>query len=191
SIPYSATYHISAAIPTARFHLPTLVVLWSPNYWMTGWTYDLKIAFNCAGMVWFIPNQIIENLIPPNGPPNSSSDKRVMTYSNLHLTIGFGSCSTLWNAMRLEITTSFGPSATIPFTASWYNAFSATYPLAGIRSPSLQGDTYDRTCQLVWNGNQLTYNTSYWPLYHPNEIATLIEGPEATFEDISFYPEPE
>ncbi|GAB0055797.1 hypothetical protein SIID45300_00094 [Candidatus Magnetaquicoccaceae bacterium FCR-1] len=190
SVPYSVEHIISGAVPSARFRLPILIVVWTPTYRLLSWTYDLKLTIGYSGTHWFMPHQYIDNLTPPATLPTSDSDKQVITYHDLVLTIGIGA-SSVWNAMRLEITTSFGYTATIPYSTSEVTGFSNTYTLPDIRAANLLGDTYERSCQLIWNVDQVPYGTTYWPLSHPSEIATLVEGPNTRFEDILFFPQPE
>ncbi|MBF0165065.1 MAG: hypothetical protein HQM01_11285 [Magnetococcales bacterium] len=191
SIPYSVEYSIAGARASARFRLPILIVVWTPTYGLHSWTYDLKLIIGYEVGTWFIPHQYIDNLTPPATPPASSSDKRVMIYHDLVLTIGVDESLPSWHAMRLEITTSFGYSATIPYATGTPGGFSDTVPIPGVRSPNLLGDAFERSCQLVWDVSQISYATASWPLNYPNEVATLVEGPNTRFEDIYFFPQPE
>ncbi|MEO5345866.1 MAG: hypothetical protein H7834_05750 [Magnetococcus sp. YQC-9] len=191
SIPYSAEYAISSAIAVGRFRFPILTVLWSPTPHLTEWTYELRFIIQNVGVTHYFPHQYIANMNPPPSPPASADDKRVMIYHDLVLTLGIGAYSNIWHAMQLDVTTSFGYSATIPFQSSAYNAFSVSYPLPGVQPPNLLGSSYSRTFYLNWDSTAFTYSTGYWPTFYNDQVAYLVEGPDTRFESMILLPQPE
>ncbi|MBF0272803.1 MAG: hypothetical protein HQL98_12165 [Magnetococcales bacterium] len=191
SVPYTASYAIGNGNALARFRFPLLAVTWSPNHALTGWTYALEFNIQCPDIEFYMPRQTIANMTPPLHPPGSPNDRIQTVYANLVLILGMGACSNLWYATRIQVTTSFGYGATIPFSTSPGSFFSDAITLAGIRPGNLFGDPYIRTHRLLWNSDRFTYNTGHWPDIHVNQIATLEQSPATGFDVLHFQPQPE
>lgn len=190
SVPYSARYRISYANSYGRFVFPILAVVWTPNSYMTGWQYDLRIIVNCPNIQFYIPPQSIAGLTPPQYPPSSPSDQVDSFYVDLVLTIAVDACSNIWNETTIDVTTEFGYSGTIPFSGTNSTMFSATYYLPDVRPASLLGDAYSRTLQFIWDRTTIPYDTGIWPTFYQGQLATMTQSPQIT-DSLTFYPEPE
>ncbi|MBF0189790.1 MAG: hypothetical protein HQL99_01410 [Magnetococcales bacterium] len=191
SVPYTVRYTIGNANALGRFRFPILAVTWSANASLTGWTYDLEFIPQCPGLEFYMPRQTIANLTPPFHLPGSHNDQVKTVYTNLILTLGLGSCANLWYATRVQIGTSFGYEAIIPFSDFPGSFFNDTFTLNGVRPPNLFGDDYVRTHHLVWNSDRFTYNTGHWPDLHVNQIAILEQSPAPGSDALHLKPQPE
>ncbi len=191
SVPYKARYFINNANASGRFLLPILAVTWSPNDALTSWLYELKITINCPGFSAYIPQQTIAGMTPPTNPPTSAEDREHRWYNNLILTMAFDSCPTLWNATRIEVTSSFGYSTTIPFAETKSTLFNDAYELPETFPPNGLGKTFSRSHQFVWDQTTFQYDTGIWPIFNFAQVASMVQSPHTGYDALIFYPEPE
>ncbi|MEO5332861.1 MAG: hypothetical protein H7839_12630 [Magnetococcus sp. YQC-5] len=191
SIPYRATYSIGNANSLGRFLFPVVGVTWSPNEVLTGWVYHLDITILCPGIVFYLPQQTIQNMTPPPTLPGSHEDRVHTFYNDLVISLALDSCSTLWQATSTTVSTNFGYSGTIPFAPTIGTLFNATFHIPETQSPNLEGTPFSRTFQFIWNRSSFQYDTGHWPNFHYDQTASLTYSPQLGFEAILFTPEPE
>ncbi|MBF0126946.1 MAG: hypothetical protein HQM02_07010, partial [Magnetococcales bacterium] len=48
-----------------------------------------------------------------------------------------------------------------------------------------------RTFTFIWNQTWFSYDTGYWPVFHPGQVAHLVQSPRIGFDALHFNPEPE
>ncbi|MBF0127568.1 MAG: hypothetical protein HQM02_10205, partial [Magnetococcales bacterium] len=140
SVPYRARFTIANA--WGRFRFPVMVVSWTPDSGLSGWSHALQFTVNCSGLAIHLPAQSIQGLTPPAHTPVSPLDHVTSVYYNLEVALALGSCASVWNATRVGVATDFGYAASIPFASFDLALFDGEYDLPGVQEPNTSGRTY-------------------------------------------------
>ena len=189
SVPYEGGYCIQEGNALGRFLLPLLGVAWTPNANLSGWVGLFQVENVCTQGLIAIPWQF-PDIAPPSLPPADPGQRIHLIYTNVILQVALGPCSDYWQGSRIEVSSGFGYSGTIPFSAVGMPAFHAEHAF-GVQPVAMRGKRFVRQYVFQWERASFTYDTGEGAQRYLDQTAVLVQSPAIDFDQLKLLPLPE